>query len=129
MKTILLIDDESERSCLFGCLNSFGYDVIVVPDAQSALSIIRQGASIDLVITDDRRIGMDGLEFVSSLRRLTQSLPSIMLTSCASIETYLKAKSLGVFEYLQKPVKPKEMDRVVKAALESAHTFEYGEGI
>jgi DNA-binding NtrC family response regulator len=110
-------------------LNRFEYDVIAVRDAPSALTLIREGVSVDLVITDDRRIGMDGLEFVSSLRRLTQSLPSIILTPCASIEAYLKAKSLGVCEYLQKPVKPKEMDRVIKAALESAYNFENGEGI
>jgi DNA-binding NtrC family response regulator len=119
MKTILLIDDEPENLGIFTeILKRFGYEVIAMQDGISAISAVREGAQVDLVITDYRIAGMDGLEILTSLKKLAPSVPSIMLTAYSSIETYLKAVNLGVFEYLNKPVNPKELGRVVKAALE-----------
>ncbi len=55
MKTLLLVDDELEnRRSLGEILRRFDYEVIDKPDARSALSAIREGNSVDLVITDYR---------------------------------------------------------------------------
>ena len=124
MKTILLIDEEREGSFLVDVLNRFGYEVIARQDGPSALSVLREGAQVDLVITDYRLKGMDGLELLALLKTCAPSVPSIMLTADGNIETYLKALSLGVFEYINKPVKVKEIGRIVKAALEKTPMFE-----
>ena len=88
MKTLLLVDDEVEiLNSLGEILSRFGYKVITMPDAKSALSVIHGKTPVDLVITDYRMPGMDGL---------------------------------GVFEYVNKPIKALELARIVKAALESA---------
>lgn len=101
---------------------TLGYNVIPKPDAASALSAIRDGAKIDLVVTDYRMPGMDGHEFFTALKQALPSVPVIILTGHGSVETYLKSLSLGLSDYVSKPVEPKELDRIVKAALRRSET-------
>ena len=121
MKTLLVVDDELENLRSLGeVLSRFGFKVITNPDAQSAITTIREGVAVDLVITEYRMQGMDGLEFLALLKRILPTVPVVMLTAYGAVESYLKSLSLGVFEYVNKPVKAKELGRIVKAALESA---------
>ena len=118
-KTILLVDDETDiRSVYTELLGDLGCRVLSEPDGRSALAFIKQGAGIDLVITDYMMPGMNGLKFIKSLRAMRPSVPVIMITGFTSIENYLKSKSLGVFEYVEKPIRLEEFRRVVTAALE-----------
>lgn len=121
MRTILLLDDELEILTSLGeILNRFGYTVIAKTDAQAALSIVREGTKIDLVITDYRMPVMDGLEFLSALRLMDATVPVIVLTAYGAVESYLKSLSLGVFDYINKPIKAKELGRIVQAAIDSS---------
>jgi CheY-like chemotaxis protein len=118
MKTVLLVDDEIENLRSLGeILNRFGYNVIAKPDAPSALAAVRGGTHVDLVITDYRMPAMDGLDFFILLKQILPAVPVIMLTAYGAVETYLKSLSLGIFEYVNKPVRAKDLGRVVKSAL------------
>jgi len=121
MRTILLVDDEIEILKSLGeILDRFGYNVIARTGAKEALSVVRDGAKIDLVITDYRMPVMDGLEFLNALRQLDATVPVIVLTAYGAVESYLKSLSLGVFDYINKPIKAKELGRIVQAAIGSS---------
>jgi CheY-like chemotaxis protein len=118
MKTILLVDDEpASLAVLKLLLNKFGYIVIPKSNAESALFLIREGVNVNLVITDYRMPGMNGVEFIRGLRRILPSVPVLMLTGDITVEI---EPNLGVFECINKPVLGKELDRIVKAALDRA---------
>ena len=119
-KTILVVDDETAiRSVYAELLEELGCRVLSEPDGPSALAFAKQGAGIDLVITDYMMPDMNGLKFIKSLRAMRPSVPVIMITGFTSVENYLQSKSLGVFEYVEKPIRLEEFRRVVTAALES----------
>lgn len=118
MKTILLIDDEPEiLQVLKETLSD--YHVITKTDAESALSVIRGGARVDLVLTDNYLPGMKGSELIAVLKKDAPKVPVIMLTAHSSVESYLQNISGGAFEYINKPVKASELRRIVKAAFDA----------
>ncbi len=117
-KTILLADDDDgNRLIIAEILEDLGYQVIAEAGGSSALSVIKRGADIDLVITDYRMPDMNGLDLVMELRRILPYVPVIMMTAYGSIENYFKSMSLGVFEYVNKPIVKDEFERIVKKAL------------
>jgi len=123
MKTILLVDDDSDiLSYLEDTLSTFGYHVIPKPDAASALSVIREGAKVDLVVTDYSMPGMGSREYFTALKQALPNVPVIILTGYGSVENDIKSLSLGVCEFVCKPIEAKELDRIVKAALDRAAT-------
>ncbi|HYA85493.1 MAG TPA: response regulator [Nitrospirota bacterium] len=120
-KTVLVVDDEQENLRTYEeILHDMDYDVLSQSDGCSALALLREEPSVDLIITDYRMPGMNGIEFITELRRSRPSVPVIMITAYGNIETYLHSVSLGVFEYVHKPVKKEEFERIVKHALHDA---------
>jgi two-component system, NtrC family, response regulator GlrR len=123
MKTILLVDDDRNiLSYLEFTLSSGGYNTISETDALSALCTIQKGIKIDLVITDYSMPGIDGHEFFNEVTKALPSVPVIMLTGHVSVENYLKSISLGLYEYVSKPIDSTLLHRIVKSALDSAET-------
>jgi DNA-binding NtrC family response regulator len=120
-KTILVVDDEPENLRSYQeILCDMGYQVLLQPDGASALELLGEDAAVDLIITDFRMPGLNGLEFITELRYSRPFVPVVMITAYGNIETYLHSVSLGVFEYVHKPVNKEEFERIVKHALHDA---------
>jgi CheY-like chemotaxis protein len=117
-KAILVVDDDPVALQWFeAILSESGHSVITSRDGQSALIAIREGLHADLIITDYRMPGMDGLELVAKLKTYAPEVPVIMCSLYVRTDIYLKALALGVVEYLEKPVREKHLKQVIVLAL------------
>lgn len=123
MKTVLIVDADPGSSSLAEVIRRGGYCGITAPSPREALSVIERGASIDLIITEMHFADMDGLHFLIALRAIVPLLPVIVVTSSGSIESYLHAVNLGVYEYLLKPVPSRELIRLADIALSGPWTI------
>ena len=110
---ILVVDDEeSIRELLSKTLALADYEVDLAPDGRTALDRLRL-ISYDLLITDLRMPGVDGLTVIREARRLKAELPVIIITGYSSEASAIEAINLGVQGYLTKPFR---VPRVLAAA-------------
>ncbi len=100
---VLVVDDEAGiRELLTKTLALAEYDVEAVNDGQTAVVRLRSG-SYDLLITDLKMPGMDGLSLIRESRRLVPELPIIIITAFSTESSAIEAINLGVAGYLTKP--------------------------
>jgi len=100
---ILIVDDEQNmRVALFEALSRNGHEVAVAENGGMALEmIVRQPP--ELVITDIKMPGMDGLELLRQVKALRPELPVVIMTGFATVDTAVEAMKQGAFDYLLKP--------------------------
>ena len=119
--SIMVIDDDANSLyAMSEILQTSGYHVSAFNSPLAALHALEEGLSVELVITDFQMPEMDGIKFTEVLNRLRPSLKVVILTAHGGVESFFKAFSLGVFDFLNKPVSPVELTKIVKAALNSA---------
>jgi DNA-binding NtrC family response regulator len=110
--TILVVDDEAgQRQFISGSL-ARGYRIVSAVNGLEASQLLSH-RNFDLVITDERMPGMDGIELIRWIREHTPETPVVVLTAYGSVETAVEAIKLGAEEYLTKPLKSPEELRVV----------------
>ena len=120
---ILIVDDDrNTRESLGRALRRDGYEVLVAEHGKAALALA-QDHHVDLVLTDLKMPGLDGLDLIESLKVVCPDVSSILISAFASVDTAVKAVRRGVRDVLEKPtgetrIKPK--DRVMIFALASA---------
>jgi DNA-binding NtrC family response regulator len=116
-KTILIIDAERETVRFREHLEHREFRVITARTGEEGLAAIRRDPAIDLVVTEVQLADTEGLPFLSRLRAAAPDVPIIVVTGSGSIEHYLHAVTLGVYEYLVKPVPPGGLLRIAERAL------------
>ncbi len=114
---ILVVDDEASiRDLLSKTLALADYDVDVAPDGREAVERLRMLA-YDLLITDLKMPGMDGLGVIREARRLKADLPVIIITGFSTEASAIEAANLGVAGYLTKPFRVPRVLAVAAKAL------------
>lgn len=115
--TILLVDDDPDILKLMAMrLRAAGYDIISASNGEAALAHIALN-SPDLVITDLRMPGMDGLTLFNAIRAIKPWLPVIIVTAHDSQVEALNALQRGVFDFLSKPFDNKYLLQQIESAL------------
>ncbi len=114
---ILLVDDDADLLELLSIrLSASGYEVESVNSAEAALNHLDVSRP-QLVITDMRMSGMDGLALFEQIHRTSPALPVIILTAHGSIPDAVAAVQRGVFGYLAKPFDSKTLLAHIAQAL------------
>ncbi len=104
MNRILLVDDEqSMRDFLSIMLKKDGYDVVAAQNGDNALKAV-QSEIFDLVITDVKMPGVDGIGVLKSVKEVSPETVVIMITAYATAETAVEAMKLGAYDYITKAV-------------------------
>ncbi len=114
---VLAVDDDRDLLRLLSIrLRSAGFDVATVDGGEAALAAVALQAP-DVIVTDKRMAGMDGLALFDAIRRQYATLPVIVLTAYGTIPEAVAAAQRGVFAYLEKPVEPAQLIDTVRAAV------------
>ena len=113
---VLVVDDEASiRDLLAKTLALAEYDVDVAPDGRTALERMRM-CPYDLLITDLKMPGMDGLAVIREAKRYKADLPVIIITGYSTESSAIDAVNLGVAGYLTKPFRvPQVLAAAAKA--------------
>ncbi|MCI0659304.1 MAG: sigma-54 dependent transcriptional regulator, partial [Acidobacteria bacterium] len=114
---LLVVDDEAhQREMLLGILVRAGYRVETAATATEALSALGR-APFDLVLTDQKMPGLDGLALLEQVQSLQMELPVVMMTAFGSVSEAVAAMKKGAADYLTKPFEREELLLVLEKAL------------
>jgi len=114
---ILVIDDEEiVRISCRKCLIPEGFDVDVAANAREGITLT-QTNKYDLVLTDLKMPGIDGMEFLVEMKRNQPDAKVIMITGYSTVEHAVKALKLGAYNYIEKPFTPDTLIAAVREAL------------
>jgi DNA-binding NtrC family response regulator len=118
MPTILIVEDEAKmRRLLELNLAEDGFNTLSAGDAEGGLKLLGQ-ATVDLVVTDLKLPGMNGLEFLHTVKRQNASVPVVVMTAFGSVETAVEAMKAGASDYVLKPFSLSEMRIVIRKELD-----------
>lgn len=113
---ILIVDDEeSVRESLNLWFTEDGYRVECAENAKKALSILESDA-FDIILTDLKMPGMDGLELLQRIKTLNKDSIIIVMTAFATVDTAVKALKEGAFDYVTKPFDPDDLSHLIRNA-------------
>jgi two-component system, NtrC family, response regulator AtoC len=118
MGRILIADDhDALRRALARALTDAGHEVEEAPNGNLAIERLHEG-SFDVVLSDLKMGGSDGLDVLRSTKALHPSAAVILMTAFGSVGTAVEAMKIGAFDYVQKPFEIEEMEIKIGKALD-----------
>ncbi len=118
LRILIVDDDRNSRESLGRALKRDGYEILSAENGKVALEMAREH-EVDLVLTDLKMPGLDGLDFLEGLRVVRPNVPAILISAYASVDTAVKAVRQGVSDVLEKPIRLRDVRRAIKRVLET----------
>jgi putative nucleotidyltransferase with HDIG domain len=114
---ILIFDDEPEITAILTDLFADEYDCHSADSAELALKALKN-REFELVVSDITMPGMSGLEMIPHAKELSPNTVVVMISGMQTVESAIGALRLGAFDYVMKPFDLRQVEAVVKRALE-----------
>lgn len=116
---ILVVDDELLiRDLLYDFFAEKNFAIMTANDVTEAMELLAVHRDFDVILSDIKMDGEDGLSFVDRIRAEAPKLPVIIMTGYPSVETAVEALRKRVFDYIIKPFNINRLFATVKAAAE-----------
>jgi two-component system NtrC family response regulator len=117
MDTILIVDDEKNYPLILSAvLQEEGFETITANSALEAIEVIDH-SDVDLVLTDMKMPGMDGIELLERVKDKNAELPVMMMTAHGTVEKAVEAMQKGAYNYILKPFDNKQLVIYVNKAV------------
>jgi FixJ family two-component response regulator len=114
---ILIVDDETNVRLNYRItLETEGHEIFEAASAANALEQMVE-RTVGLAILDMRMPGMDGLDLLAKMREVGIPVPVIIVTAYSDVPHAVKAMKLGAIDFLQKPLRPEDLRRIVAEIL------------
>ncbi len=115
---ILVVDDEANiRSALAKLLSKLGHRVESAGSTQQALQLLQPGR-FEVVLTDLKMPGMDGLSLLRRIKERDRSVEVIVMTAYGTVETAVEAMRQGAYDYIEKPIDQERLPILIDRVLE-----------
>jgi two-component system NtrC family response regulator len=116
METVLIVDDEKNYPLILGAvLEEEGFETLAANSAEEALEKLKH-CDVDLVLTDMKMPGMDGIDLLEQIKAKDADLPVILMTGFGTVEKAVEAMQKGAYHYLLKPFDNERLVIYVKKA-------------
>ncbi|HTZ18286.1 MAG TPA: response regulator [Dissulfurispiraceae bacterium] len=115
---LLIVDDEPDMLKLLGMIirDKTKYETITTNNPAEALDIVQRGG-YDLVITDLKMPGLDGVEMLEAVKRYDADIPVIIMTAYGTVETAEESLSKGAFDFITKPFRKEQILFTIEKAM------------
>ena len=114
---ILAVDDDKEfLTLIHDVLKDEGYEITVAESMSEAIAKVKD-VLFDLIITDKNMPEPKGADLINEIKSISPDSKIIVLTGFGDVESYLELMNLGIYDYLNKPVKMSDLKITIKRAL------------
>ena len=114
IKVLYVEDDEAIMKTFSKILSKVFNSVITAVNGEEGLEKFQQNQeNIDLVITDIKMPKLDGIDMAGEIRKIDPDMPCILTTAHGEYEYFLRADSVGIYRYIQKPLNVNELLKAV----------------
>jgi DNA-binding NtrC family response regulator len=112
---VLLVDEEAGDLRIFRLiLEGQGFEVFTCTTFEAGIQCLEQ-ESFDFVVVSQGSQAFEGRQVLDRAMQLNRHLPVLVVTRCMDMPCYLEAMQMGAIDYLEKPVRPAELLRFVRA--------------